>query len=157
MDNNRDGSVDKYITTSVAKITEKKIALTDPRIVYSTTPMEELIAAADKKAAPKAPAATAAKAPATAAAAKAPAKAPAAKAATPAAPKAETPAAPAMKSDSTIATVPNDLYNWFLDHGLTINQGLIITQKYHAALEKAAPGTADEKLKRLAAPVKAAV
>jgi hypothetical protein len=146
LDNNKDGSEDKFITAAVAKIVEKKIPLTDPRIVYRTTPAAELM---DPKTTEKTPAA---KAPAAAKAATA-AKAPAAKAAATTTPKPATvPAAPVMKADHTMATIPNDLYNWFLDHGLTINQGLIITQKYHSALEKQVPGTADEKLQRLATP-----
>lgn len=153
IDANKEGSVDKYVTVTLEKMTAKNISLDDKRIVYSTTPVEELKSAkpktsfsapTEKVAAVAKPAATPKPAATKAAATK---KAPTASTAVAAATE-----TPAVKSAFTMVSVHNDVYNWFLDHGLTVPQGLTIAQKYHASLEKQSPGTADEKLQRLSTP-----
>lgn len=154
VDANKEGSVDKYVTVTLENAMAKNISLDDKRIVYSTTPVEELKSAKSKTSfsAPTEKVAAAAAKPAAtpkptatkaAAVKKAPTVSTAAEAAT---------EAPAVKSSFTMVSVHNDIYNWFLDHGLTVPQGLTIAQKYHASLEKQSPGTADEKLQRLSTP-----
>ena len=165
VDNNKEGSADKFVAISAEEAASKyKIGLDDKRIVYSVPPLSEIKKAQTEKSG-KAPSAevkdsaakptdskpTELKAPA----AKPPAvKAPAAKAPAAKAPVAKPAAEPAplVKSDFTMVSVHNDMYNWLLEHGLNVPQALVITQKYHASVEKQAPGTADEKLQRLSAP-----
>lgn len=136
VDANREGSTDKFLSVSLTKMNEKGIKPTDKRVVF-TVPVEE-----------KAPAATAAKAAAN----------PAAKA--PAAAKTLAAKAPTVSGKTTAVVDPEFImvsveikqHDWLLEHGLTVRQGLIIAQKYHASIERQAPGTADAKLQELTAP-----
>lgn len=168
VNNNKDGSTDKFIPVGMDRLTEKKISLDDPRIVYSTKPIGEI--KAEQASTAKAKASTAEKAPvvekAPAASAATVANKPVAEAKAPAATKAPVAkstvatkvAAVAasiptpVKSDFTMVSVHNDQYNWFLDHGLSVPQGLLVAQKYHASMEKQAPGKGDEALQKLTAP-----
>ena len=161
VDNNRDGSTDKFIAVALEKLLEKNILLTDPRIVFSTEPIEEIKAkmetpaktSAKAPSAEKAPAATEAAKPATEKKAPAAAKAPAAKSTVAAKPAAVPAPAPVpVKCDFTMVSVHNDQYNWLLEHGLNVPQGLMVAQKYHASIEKQNPGTGDAMLQKLTAP-----
>lgn len=146
VDNNKEGSVDKFIPLGLEKLLFSKVSLDDKRIVFSSQPVEEVKAALAKASKPAAKSIESGdKAPAAKAAPKAATKAPAAK-------QAVAVAATPIKSEFVMVSVHNDQYNWFLDHGLTVPQGLLIAQKYHASIEKQKPGLGDETLQKLTAP-----